>query len=156
MSVGGEYPVNVHECWGVLCESGGIICMYMSMGAPRECICMCVEVCDVSVYTIVHPSLAPPAQNKHMYRFISTTAYPPQHTPYPLHHTHPITPQTQDVGLIFLSSMATHVAALGTAAALPSVEIVGTTLVTCLLATLLVGVCTILVGTCGWCGWWGV
>lgn len=42
--------------------------------------------------------------------------------------------------------MATSVAAMGTDAHLPPVEIVGTTLITCLFATMLVGICTILVG----------
>lgn len=50
--------------------------------------------------------------------------------------------------MIFLSAMATSVATMGTEAQLPSVEIVGTTLITCLLATLFVGICTILVGAC--------
>jgi GTP:adenosylcobinamide-phosphate guanylyltransferase len=55
--------------------------------------------------------------------------------------------QTQDVGLIFLSAMASGVAARGTADGLPTIEIVGTTLITCMIATLLVGVFTIFVGT---------
>jgi SulP family sulfate permease len=54
----------------------------------------------------------------------------------------------QDVGLIFLSAMATGVAELGVSKGMETAEIVGTAMLTLTVATTLVGVCTWLVGEC--------
>ncbi|KAK9810835.1 hypothetical protein WJX73_000129 [Symbiochloris irregularis] len=54
--------------------------------------------------------------------------------------------QVQDVGLIFLSAMATSIAEEGKAKGDAKAEILGTTLITLALATTLVGICIILVG----------
>lgn len=54
--------------------------------------------------------------------------------------------QVQDVGLIFLSSMATSIAREGVANGIPTSDILGTTLVTITISTLLVGLLIILVG----------
>ena len=54
--------------------------------------------------------------------------------------------QVQDVGLIFLSAMATSIADEGHKKGLPTREILGTTLITVTLSTFLVGVLIVLVG----------
>jgi hypothetical protein len=54
--------------------------------------------------------------------------------------------QPQDVGLIFLSSMATGVAEIGREVGMNSAEIVGTALLTLTVATFVVGLLTSLVG----------
>ena len=52
----------------------------------------------------------------------------------------------QDVGLIFLSAMATDIANTCAAAGLPVADAIGTTLVTFCVATWIVGAFTMLVG----------
>ncbi len=54
--------------------------------------------------------------------------------------------QVQDVGLIFLSAMATSIAAMSTAAGFSAQEALGTTLVTLVIATFVVGALIVLVG----------
>ena len=54
--------------------------------------------------------------------------------------------QVQDVGLIFLSAVATSVVHLGKEAGIRDEEILGTTLVTLLLMTFAVGILIILTG----------
>ena len=54
--------------------------------------------------------------------------------------------QVQDVGLIFLSAVATSVVHLGKEAGIKDEEILGTTLVTLLLMTFAVGILIILTG----------
>jgi SulP family sulfate permease len=54
--------------------------------------------------------------------------------------------QPQDVGLIFLSSMATGVAEIGREEGLDDKAVVGTALLTLTVATFVVGVMTLLVG----------
>ncbi|KAK9845896.1 hypothetical protein WJX81_005443 [Elliptochloris bilobata] len=54
--------------------------------------------------------------------------------------------QVQDVGLIFLSAMATSIAGLCTAEGLTAEEALGTTLVTLVISTFLVGMLIVLVG----------
>ena len=54
--------------------------------------------------------------------------------------------QVQDVGLIFLSAMATSIAGLSAAEGFSAQEALGTTLVTLVIATLLVGMLIVLVG----------
>lgn len=57
--------------------------------------------------------------------------------------------QPQDVGLIFLSSMATGVADIGRQQGLDSAVVVGTALLTLTLGTVVVGIMTMLVGELG-------
>lgn len=59
--------------------------------------------------------------------------------------------QVQDVGLIFLSAMATSIAGMSAAAGISAQEALGTTLVTLVIATFLVGSLIVLVGAspCG-------
>ncbi len=52
----------------------------------------------------------------------------------------------QDVGLIFLSAMATSIAGMSAAAGRSAEEALGTTLVTLVIATFLVGSLIVLVG----------
>jgi SulP family sulfate permease len=54
--------------------------------------------------------------------------------------------QPQDVGLIFLSSMATGIADIGREEGLDDKAVVGTALLTLTVATFVVGVMTLLVG----------
>lgn len=54
----------------------------------------------------------------------------------------------QDVGLIFLSAMATGIAEIGMAKGMEDAEIVGTAMLTLTVATTLVGILTWLVGEC--------
>lgn len=56
--------------------------------------------------------------------------------------------QPQDVGLIFLSSMATGVAEIGRQQGLDDATVVGTALLTLTVATFVVGVMALLVGGC--------
>jgi SulP family sulfate permease len=52
----------------------------------------------------------------------------------------------QDVGLIFLSAMATDIASICNGAGLPANEALGTVLFTFSVATMIVGILTMLVG----------
>lgn len=54
--------------------------------------------------------------------------------------------QVQDVGLIFLSAMATAIVHEGTAKGIEKADILGTTLLTLTLSTFIVGLLIILVG----------
>ncbi|KAK9811232.1 hypothetical protein WJX72_000395 [[Myrmecia] bisecta] len=54
--------------------------------------------------------------------------------------------QVQDVGLIFLSAMASSIAAIGASAQLPDREILGTTLLTLAVSTFIVGLLITIVG----------
>lgn len=54
--------------------------------------------------------------------------------------------QPQDVGLIFLSSMATGIAQIGSEVGLGTAEVVGTALLTLTMAAAVVGAMTMLVG----------
>ena len=58
--------------------------------------------------------------------------------------------QVQDVGLIFLSSMATSIVHEGMSNKSPKEEILGTTLFTLTLSTFIVGLLIILVGETCW------
>lgn len=54
----------------------------------------------------------------------------------------------QDVGLIFLSAMATSIVEIGQEVGLKEAEVVGTAMLTLTVATTLVGILTYLVGGC--------
>jgi len=54
--------------------------------------------------------------------------------------------QVQDVGLIFLSAMASDIASICSEAQIPANEALGTSLFTFCVATLIVGLLTLLVG----------
>lgn len=60
----------------------------------------------------------------------------------------------QDVGLIFLSAMATGVAEIGQSKGMEDAEIVGTAMLTLTVATTLVGILTWLVGE--WVNRWAL
>ena len=70
-----------------------------------------------------------------------TILFPPHalHSPF-------LSGQVQDVGLIFLSSMASSIAAICTAAGLGVEVALGTTLLTTCIATFVVGLLTLMVG----------
>lgn len=63
-----------------------------------------------------------------------------------LHIPHLTSNNPQDVGLIFLSAMATSIAEIGGEVGLTGAEIVGTAMLTLTVATTLVGILTWLVG----------
>lgn len=60
--------------------------------------------------------------------------------------SHALPVNRQDVGLIFLSAMATSVAEIGQEVGLKDIEVVGTAMLTLTVATTLVGILTWLVG----------